>query len=173
MGVNKGKTKELTVKELRFIECYMPHRNGARAAREANLSQKNPDVVAYQMLSKPSVKSEVSRRAAIMSREADFTAKEAIDKLAAIARGNLKNFVGERTGFMTLQEFKSLPDEVAYAIESIKITDNQYGTTVQFKLCNKTEAIQTLIELLGFNKATGEGEAMAQLAAALKELHKK
>lgn len=166
------KNNNLTAREIRFIECYLPHRNGARAAREAGYSEKTADVIAHQLLGKALVLDEIKRRAAIIAKDAEFSAKEAINRLAYISRGNIKSFI-DSDGFISIERFSELPDEITYSVESIQVIDTEYGKTIKFKLCDKIDAIKTLIELLGYDKQPGESDALSELKDALKSLNEK
>jgi hypothetical protein len=49
-----------------FIDAYMAHGNGARAARDSGYQGKRPDQAAYEYLRKPEVREEIERRTALL-----------------------------------------------------------------------------------------------------------
>lgn len=84
---------KLTDKQRVFLERYLTHWNGARAAREAGYPEETARQIAAENLSKPYIASRVRAR----MDEVAMSADETLVRLGEQARGNLNDFydIGE------------------------------------------------------------------------------
>lgn len=76
---------KLTPKQQRFIEEYIIDFNGSAALLRAGYKSKNPDVDASQLLVKPSIKAEVEKRRAEMTKQAGITTEYVLNSIKNIA----------------------------------------------------------------------------------------
>jgi phage terminase small subunit len=72
-------------KMLAFVQHYMVHRNGAKAAVEAGYSAKTANKIAYRLLKDPRVGAELEKRLANVEKDTRISAKRVLDELADIA----------------------------------------------------------------------------------------
>jgi len=90
----KAQNKPLTEKEQIFVERYLTHWNGARAAREAGYSfdnASNASRAAMELRNKPYIKNAIDERI----RNICMDANEALGRLAAMARGDIMDFLSK------------------------------------------------------------------------------
>lgn len=72
----------LNEKQRRFVEAYMQHGNGTKAARDAGYSESHCHVQASRLLSNAKVAAEVARRQAERTERTNITLDYVIQRLA-------------------------------------------------------------------------------------------
>lgn len=85
----KALNQALTNKEKMFVERYLTHWNGAKAAREAGYGEKNCHTASLELRQKPYIKKAIAERMYSVCMETN----EALGRLAAIARGDITDFL--------------------------------------------------------------------------------
>jgi phage terminase small subunit len=85
----EGPLDRLTDKQRFFVERYLVHRCGARAAREAGYGERGSRTTAGRLLANADIRAAIQARTAEAAMEAD----EVLARLAAIARGSLEDFI--------------------------------------------------------------------------------
>ena len=84
---------KLTEKQKRFADEYIKSGNATQAAIKAGYSKKTAKIVASQNLTKLNVKSYIDDRMKVIEDNRIMTAKEAVELLTGIGRGEVKETV--------------------------------------------------------------------------------
>src|SRR5215510_2041359 len=83
----------LTYKQRRFVDEFMIDRNAAQAALRAGYGEKCARSIGSAMLAHYKVRAEVDRRSAELSDRASVAAIQVIEKLWAIVRANIADYL--------------------------------------------------------------------------------
>ena len=83
----------LTLKQRKFADEYIKHANATEAAKKAGYSAKTAHSIATENLQKPAIKNYIAERLKSIESHKIMTAKEAIELLTSIARGEVKETV--------------------------------------------------------------------------------
>lgn len=86
-------TRKLTLKQQKFADAYIECGNATKSAIDAGYSKKTAAVIGNENLIKPYIKSYVDEKLAQIESDKIMGAKEAIERLSAIARGKIKETV--------------------------------------------------------------------------------
>ena len=84
---------KLTEKQKRFADEYIKSGNATQAAIKAGYSKKTAKIVASQNLTKLNVKSYIDDRMKVIEDNRIMTAKEAVEFLTSVVRGDVKETV--------------------------------------------------------------------------------
>ena len=84
---------KLTEKQKRFADEYIKSGNATQAAIKAGYSKKTATIVASQNLTKLNVKSYIDDRMKVIEDNRIMTAKEAVEFLTSVVRGDVKETV--------------------------------------------------------------------------------
>src|SRR5665213_3598658 len=79
----------LTAKQMRFVQEYVAHGNGTRAAIAAGYSAKTARAIACENLKKLEIKAEVEKRLKGRERKCELEASRAMEALGRIAFSDL------------------------------------------------------------------------------------
>ena len=90
---------KLTEKQKRFADEYIKSGNATQAAIKAGYSKKTAKIVASQNLTKLNVKSYIDDRMKVIEDNRIMTAKEAVEFLTSVVRGDVKETVVIGTPF--------------------------------------------------------------------------
>lgn len=100
---------KLTEKQKRFADEYIKSGNATQAAIKAGYSKKTAQVIGAENLLKPMVKSYIDERMQIIENSRIMTAKEAVEFLTSVVRGDVKETVVIGTP-MGAEEVEKEPD---------------------------------------------------------------
>ena len=100
---------KLTEKQKRFADEYIKSGNAKEAAIKAGYSQKTAKVAGYENLTKPYLKNYIDERMRTIENNRIMTAKEAVEFLTSVVRGNVKETVVIGTP-MGAEEVEKEPD---------------------------------------------------------------
>lgn len=75
----------LSIREARFVDQYLVHLNGTKAAIEAGFPKAAASVQAYEVLRRPHIREAIARRGMEMARKAEISALRVLEELASIA----------------------------------------------------------------------------------------
>lgn len=100
---------KLTEKQKRFADEYIKSGNATQAAIKAGYSKKTAQVIGAENLLKPMVKSYIDERMQIIENNRIMTAKEAVEFLTSVVRGDVKETVVIGTP-MGAEEVEKEPD---------------------------------------------------------------
>jgi len=147
----------LTPKQQRFVDEYLCDLNATQAAIRAGYSEKNADVIGYQLLRKTSVSAEIVRCRKQITEKCQVTQERVIAELACIAFFDPRKLYDENGNLKPIQE---LDEETATAIQSmdqniVKIkrengkNRNETVLVDKIRLHNKIDALDRLARYLG------------------------
>lgn len=100
---------KLTEKQKRFADEYIKSGNAKEAAIKAGYSQKTAKVAGYENLTKPYLKNYIDERMRTIENNRIMTAKEAVEFLTSVVRGDVKETVVIGTP-MGAEEVEKEPD---------------------------------------------------------------
>ena len=100
---------KLTEKQKRFADEYIKSGNATQAAIKAGYSQKTAKVAGYENLTKPYLRNYIDERMRAIENSRIMTAKEAVEFLTNVVRGDVKETVVIGTP-MGAEEFEKEPD---------------------------------------------------------------
>lgn len=140
---------ELRAQQELFIERYLCHFNGTRAAIEAEYSPKSAHVQASRLLSDAKVSARIRERLESAAMEAN----EVLYHLAAIARGDLDDFVDDK-GNLDIQKARKVGK--TNLIRRVKnravITENSDTFETETEGYDRLKALELLGKHLGLFK---------------------
>ena len=113
---------KLTEKQKRFADEYIKSGNATQAAIKAGYSKKTAKIVASQNLTKLNVKSYIDDRMKVIEDNRIMTAKEAVELLTGIGRGEVKEtvVVASPTGVETVEKEADLKTRISAIKEILK-----------------------------------------------------
>jgi len=142
----------MTVKEEKFCLEYVKCGCGSKAATLAGYSQKTARTIASNLLTKVDIQERIKSLKANIAETIGVSAVMIANELKKLA---FTNIADTRTSWITLKDFKKLPEEVKAAIAEIhhetKEVDGKKTAMVKIKMHNKVGAIEALNNMLGFN----------------------
>lgn len=153
-GRNK---RELTDRQKRFVEHYLIHLNGTKAAIEAGFSPRTAGKIAGQLLANPRIQAAIQKAMQARSQRTAITADRVLRELAILAVsdiGDVLDFSGVQP---TLRPAHEISREARRAIASIKVRRHVEGKgddatvveVTEFKLWDKLSALDKLARHLG------------------------
>ena len=113
---------KLTEKQKRFADEYIKSGNATQAAIKAGYSKKTAKIVASQNLTKLNVKSYIDDRMKAIEDNRIMTAKEAVELLTGIGRGEVKEtvVVASPMGVETVEKEADLKTRISAIKEILK-----------------------------------------------------
>jgi phage terminase small subunit len=158
-----GQKKELTPKQVRFVEEYLVDLNGTQAAIRAGFSVRNAGRIAHQLLGKTRVAHAIRAAMRGRARRTQVTADNVLLELAKLAFSNALQFVEWDGAAVRLKNSRHLDRDAAACIAEVTQTP---ATGVKLKLHSKTQALEALAKHLGLYKDAG-AEMLEVLLAKL------
>lgn len=113
---------KLTEKQKRFADEYIKSGNATQAAIKAGYSKKTATIVASQNLTKLNVKNYIDERMRTIENNRIMTAKEAVELLTGIGRGEVKEtvVVASPMGVETVEKEADLKTRISAIKEILK-----------------------------------------------------
>lgn len=145
---------KLTAKHKRFCEQYIIDLNAGRAAERAGYSKKTADQAASRLLRNVKIADYIKELQKKLSDKTEITAEKVIAELAKIGFSNVQDYIN---GGNTVLDISEIDENKAAAVSSIKKSTTHFGNektqgtkeTVEFKLWDKTDALEKLGKHLG------------------------
>lgn len=133
----KGKGSTLSTRQRVFVEHYLSNGfNGHRAALAAGYSPKTAQAIATENLRKPIIEREIARAMEKLA----MPATEAMGRLAAQARGDIREFIG-----LTPEEVRAHPQ--GHLIKRMKMVTSPNGETrVEIEMYDAQSALTSIIK---------------------------
>lgn len=156
----------LTEKQKRFVEEYLVDLNATQAAIRAGYSPKTAEQVAYQLLQKTSVSTEIQLAIKKRSERTEITQDRVLRELAAIGFARATDYAGVKDGAVQVYDTDRLTDVQSRAIAGIK--EGKYG--VEVTLCDKIKALSKLGEHLGLFSCPAGGTPAPEESSLLDAL---
>lgn len=122
-----------------FIEYYLQHGNGAKAARLAGYSEANARQQARKLLTKAYIQNIIAERRKELMMETD----EVLTRLADHARGSMEDFINAETGQIDIK--KAAQNRQLHLLKKLRVT-SKHGTgfnekTVEIELHDAQAAL--------------------------------
>lgn len=144
-----GKDK-LNPQQLAFVDSYMVHFNKTRAAIDAGYS--SPTHYGWQLIQKPHIKEEISRRSAEYSEAKAALKERIIEELCCVAFSNLEDIGRFGPSGFDIKEPKEIPQSVKRAIAEFSVNETDKAVNAKVRLHNKTQALDLLSKILQMHK---------------------
>ncbi|MBN2175307.1 MAG: terminase small subunit [Bacteroidales bacterium] len=145
-------SKNLTIKQNRFIHAYMETGNASEAYRQAYSCSKMKDATinrkAVELLRYGKITARVNELQRELKKSSDIKKETILEELACIAFSDIRDYVKFDGKNISFKSFEELTDRQARAIESIKKT--RQG--IELKLHGKSWTIERISKMLGFDK---------------------
>lgn len=152
-----GISVKITGKQRLFIEEYLKDFNGTQAAVRAGYSKKTARQTAYENLTKPYIRQEISRELERIYDEFKNDQEKIIRELAVVAFSKITDYMTILDEDITIKNSDEVPSEMIGAISEICIADTKDGKRKSIKLHNKIEALKMLAQYHRlFEEKTGE-----------------
>lgn len=142
----KGDHKGFSSLVLACIDNFMVCRNQTQAYAAVRPGAKDSSRTASRIFARPEVQAEITRREEHLRRVSTMDAAEVINRLSLIARANIKDLCNDDWSLRPLGE---IPDELAYAISSVKDT-----TRTSTDKAGRTEVVRTVKVFLKDSKSS-------------------
>jgi len=144
----------LSHKQLRFVDEYMIDFNGTQAAIRAGYSPRTAGSQAYQLVTSHDIQAELKARTAKLSEHASITAAEIVERLAAILRANMRDYLRiTAKGELAVDFSRATPQQMA-AVQHLEIDraageDADGAKKFRLRLYDKIAAADKLLRYLG------------------------
>lgn len=142
----------LKVKEEKFCLEYLKCGNGSKAATIAGYAEKSARVTASKMLTKPNIQARLEELKTNLAETCGINPVMIVNELKKLA---FTNVTDTRSSWVTLKDFRKLPDEVKAAIAEIKYETKTINkkkvSMVKIKMHSKLSAIEELNKMFGYN----------------------
>jgi phage terminase small subunit len=148
----------ISKKQQAFIDAYLQCWNATQAAIEAGYSARTARQQGSRLLSHVDIDAEIQRRIA----ENAMTANEALARLAAIARGDMGQFVEINGRGQPSLQFENADLRL---IKKIKRVEKDGDTTIEFELYDAQAALALLLKRLDI--ADGTATELVQITGAI------
>jgi phage terminase small subunit len=133
-------------RQRRFLEAYIIEPNATQAAITAGYSPKTSYQQGARLLKHVEIKNAIAAARESQRVRSDVEAGDVIRELARISFAKLSDVVTWTAGgSVTLKPSAELPDDIAAAVKSIRVTDK--GITITMH--DKKGALDSLMRLLG------------------------
>lgn len=148
------KTDGLSQKEKEFIRLVLITQNQSEAYRQAfRYRGKNADVMAAQLMVKPSIKAEIEKLRSKVVEEFDVSLKSLVQITAAVAHFDLGEIMTWGPGGVELRQSVDIDPRYRKAIQSIGEHRNESGdVSFTVKAHDKLRAVEILSKMLGYFK---------------------
>lgn len=121
---------KLTPKQRKFADEYIISGNATQAAKAAGYSEKTAKDIGAENLSKPNIKAYIDEKLAEISSKKTADAKEVLEYLTAVMRGESTASVvvveGRGEGWSSAIEFDKKPDEKE-RLKAAELLGKRYG----------------------------------------------
>lgn len=150
----------LTDKEKRFVDEYMIHQSGAKAAALAGYSERNAGRIAWALMQRPLIAEAIEARQAKLAAKLGVTTERILEELAKIGFSDIRKAFTESGGIKRPEEWD---EDFAGAMSSVKVITRQSGerdeddrpileNVHEFKAWDKLAALEKLGKHLGMFK---------------------
>jgi len=133
--------KKLTARQKRFIEEYLVDFCATQAAIRAGYKKHSSTAIGHENLSKPYIQKELRYKFDRLAKEADLSAKWALERYKRIADSNIMDFLEkDDEGKIVVKDLEDLPRELTYAVKKIK--RGQFG--IELELESKMKSLNDI-----------------------------
>lgn len=146
-------SKNLTIKQMKFIDAYLECGNASQAYRQSYSCERMKDatinVKASELLKNGKIRVRIRELQGELKKTSDIKKETILEELAAIAFSDIRDYVKFDGKTITFKSFDELTDKQARAVEAIKET--KFG--IELKLHGKSWTINSICRILGFDSA--------------------
>lgn len=143
-------SKNLTIKQTKFIDAYLECGNASQAYRQSYSCERMKDatinVKASELLKNGKIRVRIRELQGELKKTSDIKKETILEELAAIAFSDIRDYVKFDGKTITFKSFDELTDKQARAVEAIKET--RFG--IELKLHGKSWTIDRISKILGF-----------------------
>ena len=144
----------LSPRHAAFVDYFLTHFNGARAAREAGYAKKGAHVQASRLLRNVHIAAEINRRRAVLAENLrDLSENRIKHEIACLALANMQDFSGMFGDGTAAEKLALLTREQAAAVQEMVVEDRRSGRRqvrrIKFKLADKRGALELLAKVKG------------------------
>lgn len=148
----------LSARQKAFCEQYIVDLNGTRAAIRAGYSKDTARSIASENLTKPNIKSYVTKLQKELSERTMVTAEMVIAELKKVGFSNIQDFLEEEN---SITDISKIDPEMAASVKSIKKSVTEWGsgddagtkTVITFEIYDKLSALEKIGRHLGIFEA--------------------
>lgn len=144
--VVEAKAQDLTPRQARFVQEYLHHLNGTKAAIAAGYAESGARQEGARLLANAVVARAID---AEMAKNPGVTRQRIVDELAKIAFADPKNFYSWGPDGVTLKDSDDLDDDDMAAVAEVSQTITPAGGTIRVKLSDKQAALDKLMRVVG------------------------
>lgn len=146
MNFIKSMSKEIKITEKQkvFINEYLRDFNGTQAAIRAGYSPKTARQTAYENLTKPYIRQEISTMLERLYDGLKNDQERILRELAIVGFSRVTDYATITEDDIIIKSEAEIPSELAGAISEIRIYENKDGVRKILKLHNKIEALKLL-----------------------------
>ncbi len=144
----RRRDRKLTTRQRRFVEQYMQDGNATQAAIRAGYSKKAARTLGYKLRHTPHIERAIARRIEREMKGDEQARSRIVHELNCIAYIDPRDVVSWGADSVTLSPSTEIPDEVAAAIKSVKMTRD--GLHITFH--DKIAALRELKEIHRANR---------------------
>lgn len=154
---NETAQKQLTPKQALFVLEYLVDLNATQAAIRAGYSAKTAAEIGKENLTKPQIAEAVRKAQDERAARLKIDADEILRELTIIARSDVRDFLVDEHGILTLRDEAEdhkwrAVQSVKHKIRTIRNGDESETTReIEFRMWPKVEALRTAREHLGLN----------------------
>jgi len=145
----------LPARQQELVRQYLIDFNQTKAAERAGYSSKTARQQASQLFAKLNIRQAVGE---LVEQKTGLTKMTLLEEMAAIAMLDPGDyFEVDKTGSVSLKTTNDMTRTQRLAIESVKSTPGQFGTSREIKLRDKLGALKELATIMNLYPAKGEG----------------
>ena len=134
--------QKLTPRQRIFVESYVLHFNGARAARDAGYADARRR--AYDLLQKDYIKEEIKKHTSVYTEQRATMRERIIEELTAIAFSNISDVGRIGPSGLDIKEDEDMAKPVKASIADYSVSQNATSMNQRVKFHNKTQALELL-----------------------------
>lgn len=139
---------KLTAKQKRFVQEYLIDLNATQAAIRAGYSKKSAHSIGPENLEKPEIKQAIEEKLKQIDDEKTADAKEVIEYLTSVMRGESKSEVLSLCGSGRQEVIEKKPEE-RDRLKAAELIGKRYGLfTDRFQIESEKEELSKLDQLL-------------------------
>lgn len=147
-----GRKKGVTLKQKRYVDELFIDYNQKAAAIRAGYSPKSASDIANELMKNPDIIELIELRQSQLSARIGITQERIRAELAALAFGNMRNFINIEDGKVSLKDMKDISEIDSAAIQEVTVTKTKDGSITRFKIAEKKGPLELLGKTEGMFK---------------------
>lgn len=139
-----GRKKRVTLRQKRYVEEYFIDYNQKAAAIRAGYSPHSASDIAYELMQNPDIQEMIQLRESQLSARIGISQERIKRELAALAFGNMRNFVNIEDGEVSFKNMEDISEFDSAAIQEVTVTKTKDGSITRFKIAEKKGPLELL-----------------------------